>query len=103
MRGLLDGGINSQFFERDFFLALELIDADHDLLFLLNRHLRFIGRVLDFVLHVAALDGVQCAAHLVDLEDVFSRALLDLIREIFDQIRTRQRVHRIRHARFIAR
>ncbi len=101
MRRLLDSGIDGLAFEFDLLVDLELVDAHHDLLATLDLLLGDVGRVLDLVLDVAAFDGAQRAAHLIDAGDVFVRAGFDFIGQVFDQVRARQRIDRISHARLV--
>ena len=69
--------------ERDgrFDVEAELVDADDDLLLGFDRLLEFVRGVLDFLLHVSALDCLQHAAHGLDLVEVVPGALFDLVGE----------------------
>ena len=58
---------------------LEAIDADDDLLLLVQFALVAVGRLLDLALDVALLDGAHAAAERVDLGDVILRLRLQRV------------------------
>ncbi len=61
----------------------------------------FVGRILNFLLDEAALDGLQHSAENFDLSEIFSRALFNFVRERLDVIRSGQRIDRLRSARLV--
>ena len=71
------------------FVGLEAVDADDDLLALLDHALRVVGRILDLAVDKAFLDGLERAAQFVDLGDVFLGAALDLVGQRLDVDRSR--------------
>ena len=60
-----------------------------------------VGGFRNFALRVAAFDGLDHAAHGVDLADVIPRAALDFVGERFDEIGAAERVNRVDHAGFV--
>src|SRR5438270_4682139 len=73
-------------------LLLEAVDADDDLLAVVDGFGPGEGRLLDLVLHVTGLDGGHGAAHAGDLLDVAPGLGLDLVGEALDEVRPRKRV-----------
>jgi len=83
------------------FVHGEAVDTDDHLVTFLHSLLVAIRALLDLALYVAALDGDECAAHVVYPFDVGPRLALDLVGEVLDKVTACQRVNRVGHARFV--
>ncbi len=91
----LDLGIDAQGGDgRLIFGGDEVVDADDDLLFVLDGALVLVGGLLDFALDEAAFDGAQHSAQGVNFLDVFPRAGFDFVGEALDGVGAGDGIHR---------
>ncbi len=79
----------------------ELIYANDDLLFALDRALIFVRGFLNFSLHVSGFDAAQHAAERVNPGNVLLCARFDFIGQFLDGVGAAQRVRRIGDAGFV--
>jgi len=56
-----------------------------------------VGRFLNFLLHITVFNGCQGTPHGVNFLDVGHSPLADFVRQVFNDIRAGQGVHRICH------
>ena len=78
-----------------------IIDADDDLLFLLDGALVCVAGFGDLLLREAMLDGLHHAAHRVQLAEVFEGAVFHVLGQPLDEVGPAQRVRSVGHAGFI--
>ncbi len=83
------------------FIFSELVDAHHNLPLRFQISLEAVGGFLNFSLHKAIFNGVQDAAHLIDLVDIGEGPFFQFIGERFQVKRTSQGIDGISHAAFI--
>ena len=87
--------------DRLLFFHFETVHAHDDRFLVVDLLLVFVGGVLNFLLHVSALDRLQHPAKHFDLAQIFGGALFDFIGQGFDVIRSGQRIDRLRRTGFI--
>ncbi len=75
-----------------FFVHDEAVYPDDHRFLAINLLLVFVGRILDFLLHVAALESFDHATQGFNLPQIFVRAGFDLVGQGFDVKGTSQRV-----------
>ena len=80
---------------------LETVHAHNDCILLIDLLLVFIGGVLDFLLHVAALDGFQHSAENFDFAQIFGCAFFNFAGQGFDVIGSGEWINGLRRARFV--
>ena len=101
MLGGFDGRVNLELFEFDLLLDLKIVDADNYLLAVFDGLLVLVSGFLNFALRVAALDGGQRPAEIVNFLEVIFGLPLNFIGKLLNEIRTRQRVNAIGRAGFM--
>src|SRR5687767_6520398 len=78
-----------------------LVDADDDLLAVIHLLLEVERRLGDLPLRVAALDGLDHAAHPLDGAQVALEALLHAVGEVLEVVRPRERIGRVGDSRLV--
>jgi len=58
---------------------MEAVDSDHYRVLPVDCLLILVGRVLDFLLHISAFDGLEHAAHGFDFFQIIDRPLFDFV------------------------
>ena len=89
--------------QRNRFLVLQCkaIHPDHDCFLLIDGLLIFVSGVLDFLLHEAALDRLQHAAHGLNLFQIGERVGLNLVGQRFHVVRAGQGIDGLGRTRFV--
>ena len=77
----------------------EIIHTDCDLLIGLDRPLVLVTRLSNLFLRVPTFDGLDHSAHLIELLEVFERALFHVESLLFDEVASAEWINRLRHAR----
>src|SRR5258708_2618956 len=96
-----DGLVNIENMRR-FFFDGELVDAHSDFFFGLRRTLVLIRGLGNLLLRIAALDGLNHAAHGVELAEVVECTLLHLQRKVFYKVRSAHRINCMGYDRFLS-
>ncbi len=99
---LLKQRIDPQHVYLIFLLDLKTVYANHHLFLRLDRFLITIRRLLYLALHVAGLDRTQHPAHRFDFLQIVECLLFDLVSQLLDRVRTRQRVGSLGNSRFVS-